>query len=97
MTDELEGEVTQLQTLLTDILCPSFTPKITKWAHGITISFSSKGLVELSIGFDDDNPNWYGYNPFIITKATVIKVESAILEWMKNIKTGVWSPSCYFS
>lgn len=89
MTDE--QEVMHLKPLLHDILCPTFTPKITSWHKGMSISFSSNGLVELSIGFDDDIPNWYSYNPFIITKATLTKVESAILEWMRNVRTGVYA------
>lgn len=91
MTAALEEEIAHLTPLLSDIISEPFKPQISSWYHGITISVAINGLVELSIGFDDDNPNWYGYNPCIITKETVTKVEGAILEWMKNVRTGVYA------
>jgi hypothetical protein len=91
MTEELEREVHHLKPLLNDVIRAPFTTQISSWHTGIAISITINGLDQLSIGFIDDKPDWCGYNPATITKATVSRVESAIQDWIKNIKNGVYA------
>lgn len=86
MTDEFEGELIQLQ----NVISQPFTPQIGTWVHGITVSFTINGLAELIIGFIDDKPDWQTYNPHVITKATVTQLENAVSQWMKNVRTNVY-------